>query len=214
MSAAGSYHPTNVADDRRAPQPLDTPGTAPSTRSRSVVARHDAPETPSAVDTASLDPADDATALDPAEAAASQGLATDGVDLSSLSIAGITRRRVGWIAASLLSAWIIVVFARQAAEASTAANRADEIARENVALVAEIDALEGELEVIERPAYVAQQARGYRLGSPKEIPFTLDPSVASPGPNAPGSASVRIGAQEERATPLESWLSLLFGPTD
>ena len=32
--------------------------------------------------------------------------------------------------------------------------------------------------------------------------------------DAPGSASVRLGAANDRQTPLESWLSLLFGPAE
>jgi len=53
---------------------------------------------------------------------------------------------------------------------------------------------------------------GYRFGDAKEIPFTLDPSVPAPVDGAPGSASVRLGAAIDRQTPLESWLSILFGP--
>jgi cell division protein FtsB len=140
--------------------------------------------------------------------------AADGIDLSSLSIAGITRRRVGWASAALVAAWIVIVFARQASEGAAVAARADQIANDNRDLAAEVAALEHELRVIERPAYVAQQARAYGLGSSREIPFTLDPSVPTPGPDAPGSASTRVGADEERTTPFESWLSLLFGPAD
>lgn len=158
-------------------------------------------------------PADETTS--PAVAAkASDGSPADGIDLSSLSIAGITRRRVGWACAALAAAWIVVIFARQASEGAAAAARAEQVARENTVLAAEVAALEHEKQMIERPAYIAQQARGIRLGGPNEIPFTLDPSVPSPGPNAPGSAATAVGADEERVTPLESWLSLLFGPAD
>jgi cell division protein FtsB len=139
---------------------------------------------------------------------------TDGIDLSALSIGGITRRRAGWVAAVLVAAWIVVIFAKQTGEATLAAQRADQIAAENAALVAEVEALESELRLIEQPAYVAHQARGYQLGTSKEIPFSLAPTVKAPGPNSPGSASGRLGAEEERITPLESWLSLLFGPLD
>jgi cell division protein FtsB len=139
---------------------------------------------------------------------------SDGIDLSSLSVAGITRRRVGWVCAALIAAWIVVIFARQANEGAAAAARAEQVARDNAALATEVAALEQELRVIERPAYIAQQARAYGLGTGKEIPFTLDPSVPTPGPDAPGSASTRVGAAAERVTPLESWLSLLFGPAN
>jgi cell division protein FtsB len=134
------------------------------------------------------------------------------VDLSTLSIAGISRRHVGWVAAGLISLWIVVIFARQVGEASAAASRATQLAADNAALAAEVEALEHEVAFIVRPEYVAQQARAYRFGAAREIPFTLDPAVPAPVDGAPGSASVRLGAQEARRTPLESWLSLLFGP--
>ena len=173
-------------DDRRALPPTDPPGL------------HHSPDDDAA--TASAD------AIDAA--------ANDGIDLSSLSIAGITKRRVGWVCAALVAAWIVVIFARQASEGAAAATRADQVATDNAALAAEVAALEHELKLIQRPTYVSQQARAYRMGNPNEIPFTLDPSIASPGPDAPGSASARVGAAEDRVTPFESWLSLLFGPAD
>jgi cell division protein FtsB len=163
-----------------------------------------------------LDPEDPRTpdaGVDPSDGAATP-VPADGIDLSALSIAGITRRRVGWVAAALVSAWIVVIFARQATEAATAAGRADQIARDNAALAAEVAALENELATIEQPQYITQQARNYGLGGAREIAFTLDASVPSPGPDAPGSASTRVGTHEERITPLESWLTLLFGPSD
>ena len=187
MSAARSYAAVTV-DDRRAHRPPDTP---PPDREPDESA-----------------PAG-AAAPDSGEPAAGES-----IDLSSLSIAGFTRRRVGWACAALVAAWIVVIFARQAGDGAAAAARADQIARDNAALANEVAALEHELQVIERPQYVAQQARGYDLGTDKEIPFTLDPSVPTPGPDAPGSASTRVGADAQHVTPLESWLSLLFGPAD
>ena len=138
----------------------------------------------------------------------------DRVDLSGLSIAGITRRRVGFVASSLIAIWIVVVFARQVGDATDAANRAAQLAADNAALAAEVKSLENEVAQITRPEHVAIAAHGHQLGAPDEIPFTLDPSVTTPGDGAPGSASVRLGATLDRPTPLESWLSLLFGPAD
>jgi cell division protein FtsB len=183
MSAAGSYAPMNVSD-RSAPPPPDSPR---------------------------LNPAPDGLA-DPSESPEGEPVATDRVDLSSLSIAGITRRHVAWIAAGLISAWIVVIFARQVGEASAASSRAAQLAADNASLAAEVRSLENEVALIVRPEYVAQQARAYRFGGSHEIPFTLAPTVAPPVDGAPGSASVRLGARDDRQTPLESWLSLLFGP--
>ena len=136
------------------------------------------------------------------------------VDLSGLSVAGITRRRVGFAASTLVAIWILIVFARQVGDATDASNRAAQLAADNTALAAEVQALQDELDQITKPAHVAIAAHGYGLGDPKEIPFTLDPSVGAPVDGAPGSASVRLGATSDRQTPLESWLSLLFGPAD
>jgi len=157
-----------------------------------------------------LTPPDDD--LEPPETGDAAAESTGSVDLSSLSIAGISRRHVGWVAAGLISLWIVVIFARQVSEASAAATRATQLAADNAALAAEVEALEHEVAFIVKPEYVAQQARAYRFGAAREIPFTLDPSVPAPVDGAPGSASVRLGAQADRKTPLESWLSLLFGP--
>ena len=151
-----------------------------------------------------------ATGADETDAGASQS--RQQVDLSGLSIAGISRRQVGFVASALVAVWIVVVFARQVGDAAAAANRATQLAADNTALAAEVEALQAEVDAITRPEHVSLAARAYQLGAPKEIPFTLDPSVLSPGEGAPGSASVRLGATTSRQTPLESWLSLLFGP--
>jgi cell division protein FtsB len=180
---------------------VKTPNAAPADEPRHLdrsAASDPSPEPAAALD-GSDDPASDA------------GLA-DRVDLTGLSIAGITRRRVGWVAAGLVSVWIVIVFARQVGDASAASSRAAQLARDNAALAAEVQALQGEVDLIVRPEYVALQARAHGLGAAHEVPFTLDPSVPAPVDGAPGSASVRLGAEIERQTPLESWLSLLFGP--
>ena len=75
------------------------------------------------------------------------------------------------------------------------------------------DALKRELELIQRQAYITQQARAYRLGGGREIAFTLDANAPALPADAPGSASVKLGAAPmDQRTPLESWLELLFGP--
>jgi cell division protein FtsB len=137
-----------------------------------------------------------------------------GVDLAGLSVAGLTRRRVGWIAAGLVAVWIVAVFARQVGDATAATQRAAQMAADNAALAAEVEALQREVALIIQPEFVGQQARSHGLGEPREIPFVLDSSVPPPVDGAPGSASARLGAAEPRQTPLEAWLSLLFGPGD
>ncbi len=155
---------------------------------------------------------DEAPSATPESTADPDAPDTGGVDLTGLSVAGITRRRVGWASAGLVAAWIVILFARQVGDAQTASAQAAQLATDNAALADEVDALQNELDLIVRPQYVGLEARAHRFGSPREIPFSLDPSVAAPVDGAPGSTSVRLGAAKDRQTPLESWLSLLFGP--
>jgi cell division protein FtsB len=132
-------------------------------------------------------------------------------DLASLSIAGITRRRLAMVLGALLAAWIVVIFARQVSEAAAATTRAQSMVSANATKQAEIAALEHELETIQQPRYILQQARGYGLGGSREIPFTLAPGASPLPADAPGSAARRVGATAS-GSPLEHWLTILFGP--
>ena len=192
MSATGSYARAQPMDDPSAPPPRH--------RRRPEAGQEGLTPDPAAV-----------TTPEPDDAAPDAG---QRVDLSGLSVAGITRRRVGWAAAGLVAAWIVVLFARQVGDAQAASNGAVQLAADNAALSDEVASLQSELDLIVRPQYVGLEARAHRFGSPREIPFTLDPSVPAPVDGAPGSASARLGAANDRQTPLDSWLSLLFGPSD
>lgn len=132
--------------------------------------------------------------------------------LADLPVAGLTRRRIGLLIGAVVAAWVIVLFARQVSEAAEASRQADAMRASNAALQATVDALGRESFQIQRDAYVDQQAREYRLGTTREIPFILADDAPALGPDAPGSASVRLGAPSAAPTPLESWLRLLFGP--
>lgn len=165
-----------------------------------------------------LPPSDD---LVPAEAEVAPAMdgeaveppaASGGPDLSALPIAGLTRRRMAWLAAGFAAVWIVIAFGRQVGDATAAVSLAQQAQVDNVALQQRVAALQREAALIQQPAYIAQQARAYRLGSPKEIPFTLAADAPSLPPNAPGSVSVRLGATTTHQSPLDSWLSLLFGP--
>lgn len=134
--------------------------------------------------------------------------------LADLPVAGLTRRRIAFVLAALVVAWVVILFARQVGEASAATARAEDLRRANVVMAAEVEALERELDLIGRQAYIVQQARAHRLGGNREVAFTLEAGAPALGSDAPGSASVRLGAQPEvRRSPLESWLELLFGPS-
>jgi len=131
--------------------------------------------------------------------------------LKALPIAGITRRRLSMVLGGVLVMWIVVIFARQVSEAAAATSRAEAMVAANAAKKAEIDSLEQELTRIQEPRYILQQARGYGLGGDHEIPFTLAPGASPLPDDAPGSAVRRVGATAS-GSPLEHWLTLLFGP--
>ncbi|HET7169106.1 MAG TPA: hypothetical protein VFI69_07870 [Candidatus Limnocylindrales bacterium] len=159
------------------------------------------------------EPFDDA--LDPALPTTGDPAAdgTAAIDFSSLSVAGVTRRRVAVLASAMLAAWIVIAFARQVSDASAAATRAQDIATGNAALRLEVAAMERELDLIGRQRFVEQAARAYGVGSVHEIPFALAPGVAPLAPDAPGSAAVRLGSRSDDVPPLERWLTVLFGPS-
>lgn len=157
------------------------------------------------------DPLDPRTSeLDPALAAEPT---RPSVDLATLPIVGLTRRRMAMIAAAMLAAWIVVAFARQVAEASEASTRADQIATSNATLGLEVAQMERELDAIGRQRFVEQQARAHGVGGVDEIAFTLAPDSPPLADDAPGSASVRLGSEAVDMEPLERWLTVLFGPS-
>lgn len=132
--------------------------------------------------------------------------------LDGLAVAGITRRRVAWLITAFVSLWIVVVFARQVGEAAAATARADEMRLANDRMAVEVDALDRELELIQRQEFIAVGARGEGLGRGREVPFRLAADAPPLPPNAPGSAALRLGTGRPVGSPLESWLSILFGP--
>lgn len=132
--------------------------------------------------------------------------------LSDLPVAGLTRRRIAILIAALVAAWVIVLFARQVSEASEATARADAMRASNVVETAEVTALKQELALIQRQAYIEQQARSYRLGPDREIPFVLADDAPPLAQDAPGMPAVKLGAQTVQRSPLGAWLDLLFGP--
>ena len=131
--------------------------------------------------------------------------------LPSIPLAGLNRRRLAWILAAAVAAWILFTFARQVGEAAEAVARADRARAANSTLAVQLDRLRAELELIQEPRYVALQARAYGVGGRGERQFTLEVGAPSLPPDAPGSASKRIGYREVTRTPLEAWITLLFG---
>jgi hypothetical protein len=123
----------------------------------------------------------------------------------------LNRRRLAILFGGLVALWLVGVFARQVGDAAAAANQADLMRARNVAMARDIASLETELTLIQKPAFVAEMARGYLLGSPVEIPFSVN-KAGSPLPSdAPGSEGIRPGGAAAAPSPFESWLEALFG---
>lgn len=144
-----------------------------------------------------------------ADAGRGSGVAT--ASLAGLGVAGMGRRRAAFLAGTFATVWIVVVFARQMSEASSATLTADSLRAENAALALEIEGLREELLRIQELPYVVQQARAFDLGAARERPFALAPDAPALAPDAPGSAERRLASVSAHRSPLETWLSLLFG---
>jgi cell division protein FtsB len=131
--------------------------------------------------------------------------------LESIQGLRFTRRRSAVLVAGLVVFWLIGVFANQASDAAAAASQADALQARNTALQQDIDSLQAELQLIQQPGFVSSAAHGYMLGLPGEIPFTIDPSVATPAAGAPGSVGIVPQTIARPASPLDAWLAALFG---
>jgi cell division protein FtsB len=132
-------------------------------------------------------------------------------NLSDLPVAGLTRRRIAIAIGALVAAWVLVQFAHQVGEASDAVSRVESVRASNDALTGQVAALQRELDLVAKEPFIEQQARRYRLGTPDEIPFRLADDAPPLPSDAPGAASVKLGATTEHRTPLESWLDVLLG---
>jgi hypothetical protein len=115
------------------------------------------------------------------------------------------------LVAGLFALWLVGVFARQVGDASSASNQADQLRARNAAMQRDVASLEFEIKLIAQPAFVSQMARGYDLGSPREIPLTVDPNAPPLPPDAAGSTGIKPDQPTQEASPLDSWMQALFG---
>jgi hypothetical protein len=135
------------------------------------------------------------------------------LDPATLPMPSLSRRRVITLAGVLAASLLTLGFVRQVGEASAASDRADGLRAQNAALHDEVAGLQSDLTRVQDPRFITLQGRGFGLGGPGEIPFALSPGAPSLGPDAPGSAAVRLGAPAKVSGPLDAWLDVLFGPT-
>lgn len=133
------------------------------------------------------------------------------LDPATLPMPSLSRRRVITAAGILLAGVLALTFAQQVGEATAASVRAQELRAANAALRDEVARLERDLGQVQDPRFIRLEGRAYGLGGEREIPFALAAGAPPLAPEAPGSASVRLGSETARRSPLDAWLDVLFG---
>lgn len=135
------------------------------------------------------------------------------LDPASLPMPSLSRRRVVTAAGVLAAALLTLGFVRQVGEAAAATTKADDLRAANAALRDEVAGLERDLGHVQDPRFIKLAGRAFGLGGPGEIPFALAAGAPALPADAPGSASVRLGADPLATSPLDAWLEVLFGPS-
>ena len=124
----------------------------------------------------------------------------------------LSRRRVVTAAGVLLAGLLTLSFAQQVGEASAAADRAEGLKAANAQLRDDVARLQQDLGHVQDPRFVQIEGRAYGLGGKGEVPFALAAGAAEIAADAPGSASVRLGAPARPENNFDAWLEVLFGP--
>lgn len=137
--------------------------------------------------------------------------AEPGIDPAALPMPSLSRRRLVTAAGMIVAGLLALSFIRQVGDAAEAANRAAELRAGNAVLQTEVARLQRDLGHVQDPRYILLEGRAYGLGGPREIPFALAAGAPALAADAPGSASVRLGAPTLHRTPLDAWLEVLFG---
>jgi hypothetical protein len=133
------------------------------------------------------------------------------LDPAALPMPSLSRRRLVTGAGIIVASLLALSFLRQVGAATDASNRAAELRAGNAVLQDEVARLEQDLGHVQDPRYILLAGRAYGLGGPREIPFALAAGARPLAADAPGSASVRLGAEQVHRTPLDAWLEVLFG---
>lgn len=118
------------------------------------------------------------------------------------------RPYVGLAVALVVGAWLVLIFGAALTELNEATECAADVRAETAALQARLDAGRREVELAQTEGFLQMQARAYGMGLPGELPFALEPDAPPPPPVTPLGQERAVAPP---ATPLESWLRLLFG---
>ena len=122
------------------------------------------------------------------------------------------RRLLLLLGLAIAAVWLVFVFAGSIADGDRATAREQQVAAEANAMQARLDADKQELAIVQTDAFQRIQARAYGMGGPGEIIFSLPSDAPSPPPVTPlGASSADSASATAAQTPLDAWLSLLFG---
>ena len=132
------------------------------------------------------------------------------LDPASLPMPSLSRRRVVTAAGVLLAGLLTLSFVQQVGEATAAADRATELRAANAGLRDDVARLQQDLSHVQDLHFIQQEGRAFGLGARGEIPFALAAGAPPLTGDAPGSASVRLGAPKQHSN-IDAWLELLFG---
>ncbi len=118
------------------------------------------------------------------------------------------RRTVFLVIGTVVSIWLLVVFANALADASEQAARLAQESAVNASLQARVDAGAVEIGTISGGGFQDFLARTYGIGAPGERRFDLAPGAPPPPVLTPLGHEVTTASA---TTPLEDWLDLLIG---
>lgn len=133
------------------------------------------------------------------------------LDPATLPMPSLSRRRVVTVAGVLIAGLLALSFARQVGEATAASSRANQLRAGNAALRDEVARLQADLGHVQDLRFIMLEGRSFGLGGPHELPFALAAGAPPLAADAPGSASVRLGAPVRPESPIDAWLEVLFG---
>ena len=113
-----------------------------------------------------------------------------------------------WAALGIVAAlWVVLAFGRVLTALNDASARVAGVSSDTAALELRLTQAAREAEIVQSEAFVRFAARAYGVGRPGERAFALE-AGAPPAPPVPLLGGAPPAAP---ATPLDSWLRLLFG---
>ena len=119
-----------------------------------------------------------------------------------------SRLQLGVVVGIVVALWFVLAFARTMSQLNEATTRTAGVRAENAALTGRLAAAQKEADLLQSDAYLRFAARSFGMGGAGERAFGLAPGAPSPPAIVPLGQST---AAQQPATPLDNWLSLLFG---